>query len=50
MTTIDCVDGNVSLNGVAGGGGTIDARYKAVTLIKRATNSWTAVGAIGTIA
>ena len=40
----------VTLNGVSGGSGDIDGQYKGVTLIKRTTNTWIALGAIGTVA
>lgn len=49
QTTIDCVDGDVNLNGVAGGGCDISEQFGVVTLVKRAANSWVAFGARGAI-
>ena len=47
-TTITAV-ATVTLNGVSTGSGDISGQYKGVTLIKRATDTWIAVGAIGTV-
>ena len=49
ITTVDGSTG-VTVNGVSGGGATIDAQYKAVTIIKLATDSWVIFGAHGTVA
>jgi hypothetical protein len=40
----------VTVNGVSTGTGAIDAQYKAVTIIKDATDTWFMVGAHGTVA
>lgn len=40
----------VTVNGVSTGTGAIDAQYKAVTIIKDATDIWFMVGAHGTVA
>lgn len=43
-------DTGVDVNGVTAGSGDITAQYGAVQIIKRATNAWIAIGAIGAIA
>ena len=49
VTTVDAVSG-VTLNGVDNGGGAMSGQYKAVYIIKIATDTWMVVGAIGTVA
>ena len=49
MTTITAASG-VTLNGVSAGSGAISARWGGVSLYKKATNTWLAMGAIGTVA
>lgn len=48
-TTTISGDTGVTLNGVSAGSGDISGQYKAVALIKRATDTWFAGGAIGTV-
>lgn len=43
-------DTGVTLNGVSAGSGDIDSQYSGCSLIKTATDTWLAVGAIGTVA
>jgi len=42
-------DTGVTLNGVLDGSGDLTSQYAAVTLIKRGTNSWVAIGNMGAI-
>jgi uncharacterized membrane protein len=49
VTTIDG-DTGVTVNGVSGGAGNIAARWQGVSLLKTATDTWIASGAIGTVA
>lgn len=48
-TTIDATTG-VTLNGVSGGNGTLTAQWSSVSLLKTATDTWLAMGDIGTVA
>lgn len=48
-TTITASSG-VTLNGVSGGSGAIQAQYTSVALVKRGTDAWVAIGNIGSIA
>lgn len=43
-------DTGVTVNGVSAGGATIDGQYKAITLLKVATDTWIMFGAHGTVA
>jgi hypothetical protein len=43
-------DTGVTVNGVAAGTGAMDGQYKAVTLLKEATDTWLVMGAIGAVA
>lgn len=48
-TTTITGDTGVTVNGVSAGSGDIDAQYKGCSLIKTGTDTWVAVGAIGTV-
>jgi len=49
-TTSITGDTGVTLNGVSAGSGAMSAQYGGVSLLKTATDTWVASGAIGTVA
>jgi hypothetical protein len=49
QTTVTGATG-VTVNGVSAGSGAVNAQYSGCSLIKIATDTWLAVGAIGTVA
>jgi hypothetical protein len=49
-TTSITGDTGVTVNGISAGSGDISAQYQGVALIKTATDTWIASGAIGTVA